>query len=267
MGQHVQPPTQAPTPAPMTAHRADPSLKGKLRRRYARLIARRPAVGALTRPMVSISFDDAPASAAEAGAAILEQRGLKGTYYVCSGLAGREGPMGRIADVPQIERLIGAGHEIGCHTFSHLDCGQASADAILNEVTWSRAGVVGLGAPQPATFAYPYGDVSPRAKRLLGQRFCLLRALHHGLVRQGTDLNQAPAVGIEGAEGEAEAWRWLDRAISQTAWLILYTHDVAESPSPWGCTPATLERLIDAALGAGAEIVTVAEGARRLAGP
>ena len=251
---------------PVTAHRADPSLKGKLRRRYARLTSRRPASTGPTRPMVSFSFDDAPASAAQAGAEILERRGLHGTYYICAGLAGREGPMGRNADVPQLERLIAAGHEIGCHTFSHLDCGDASAEAILNEVTWNRAGVVGLGASQPSTFAYPYGDVSPRAKRLLGQRFCLLRALHHGLVRAGTDLNQAPAVGIEGADGEAAAWRWLDRAISETAWLILYTHDVAENPSPWGCTPVVLERLIDGALGAGAEIVTVAEGARRLAG-
>lgn len=248
-----------------TPHRADPSLKGKLRRRYARLVERRPAARAPERPMVSISFDDAPGSAAEAGAAILEQRGLNGTYYICSGLAGRDGPMGRIADAAQVERLIGVGHEIGCHTWRHLDCGQASANEIADEVASNLMGLTEIGAPAPSTFAYPYGDVAPRAKRVLSSRFGLLRGLHHGLVRQGTDLNQTPAVGIEGADGEAAAWRWLDRAISERAWPILYTHDVADSPSPWGCTPRTLERLVDAAMLAGAEIVTVAEGARRLA--
>jgi peptidoglycan/xylan/chitin deacetylase (PgdA/CDA1 family) len=248
----------------MQPHRADPSLAGKLRRRYARLTERRPAEADPPGPMVSFSFDDAPASAAEAGAEILERKGLKGTYYVCTGLAGREGPMGRNADAAQIERLIAAGHEIACHTYTHLDCGQASPGAIAEEVLRNKAGLVGLGAPEPTTFAYPYGDVSPSAKRVLGRRFSLLRALHHGLVGRGADLNQAPAVGIEGPDGEAAAWRWLDRAISEKAWLILYTHDVAETPSPWGCTPAALERLIDAARCAGADIVTVAEGVRRM---
>jgi peptidoglycan/xylan/chitin deacetylase (PgdA/CDA1 family) len=215
--------------------------------------------------MVSISFDDAPASAAEAGAAILEARNVKGTYYISSGLLGREGPMGRFADAVQVERLIAAGHEIGCHTWSHLDCGQAAAGEIADDVSRNRAVLAGLGAGEPRTFAYPYGDVSPEAKRLLGARFGLLRALHHGLVLQGTDLNQAPAVGVEGPDGEAAAWRWLDRAISERAWLILYTHDVAETPSAWGCTPTALQRLVEGALSAGAEIVTVAEGVRRLA--
>ena len=248
----------------MEAHAADSSLKGKLRRRYARLVRRRPVRGALERPMVSFCFDDAPASAAETGAAILEKRDLKGVYYISAGLAGREGPMGRNADAVDIERLIAQGREIGCHTHSHLDCGQASAQAIADDVLKNKAALTGLGAPAPRSFAYPYGDVSLQAKRVLGPRFELLRALHHGLVRRGQDLNQAPAVGIEGKDGEAAAWRWLDRAISENAWLILYTHDVSETPSQWGCTPAALERLVEGALSAGADVVTVAQGCARL---
>jgi peptidoglycan/xylan/chitin deacetylase (PgdA/CDA1 family) len=114
----------------------------------------------------------------------------------------------------------------------------------------------------PTTFAYPYGDVAAETKRTLAPRFALLRALHHGAVSRGADLNQAPAVGIEGEAGEALAMRWLDTAVRRRAWLILYTHDVAERPSPWGCTPQSLERLAEAAVNAGCRIVTVAEGAR-----
>jgi peptidoglycan/xylan/chitin deacetylase (PgdA/CDA1 family) len=58
--------------------------------------------------------------------------------------------------------------------------------------------------------------------------------------------------------------RWLDRAAERKAWLILYTHDVAESPSAWGCTPEALGHLVDAALARGFDVVTAAEGARRL---
>jgi peptidoglycan/xylan/chitin deacetylase (PgdA/CDA1 family) len=249
----------------MQAHAADSSLGGKLRRRYTRLLSRRSARGRLERPIVSFCFDDAPSSAAETGAAILERRGAKGVFYISMGLAGRVGPMGRNADAVQIERLITQGHEIGCHTHSHLDCGQASAGEIADDVLRNKAALIGLGAPLPRSFAYPYGDVSISAKRVLAPRFELLRALHHGLVRHGQDLNQAPAVGIEGEQGEAVAWRWLDRAISETAWLILYTHDVAEEPSAWGCTPEALARLLDGALGAGVDVVTVAEGCDRIA--
>ena len=100
---------------------------------------------------------------------------------------------------------------------------------------------------------------------MLGPRFSLLRALHHGVIETGADLNQAPAVGIEGAEGEAIAARWLDEAASRKGWLILFTHDVKDAPSPFGCTPAALERLVDKAVAMGFEVVTAAEGARRAA--
>jgi len=118
--------------------------------------------------------------------------------------------------------------------------------------------------PAPRTFAYPYGDVSPAAKAVLNTRFMASRALHHGLVTTGTDLNQAPAVGIEGNDGEDVARQWLERAATTPdSWLILYTHDVRESPSNWGCTPQVLERLISEAASKGFEIVTFEDGARR----
>jgi peptidoglycan/xylan/chitin deacetylase (PgdA/CDA1 family) len=88
--------------------------------------------------------------------------------------------------------------------------------------------------------------------------------LHHGLITTGADLNQAPAVGIEGENGEAVANAWLDKAKARKAWLILYTHDVADEPSQWGCTTSALERLIDRAVAEGFDVVTVAEGAKRI---
>ena len=60
------------------------------------------------------------------------------------------------------------------------------------------------------------------------------------------------------------ALKWLDRAHARNAWLILYTHDVARQPSAWGCTTGALERLVDGAILAGFDVVTVAEGARRI---
>lgn len=248
----------------MEAYSADRSLKGKLRRRLALLAHRRPVRMRLERPMVTFSFDDAPASAAEAGAAALELRGIRGTWYFSAGLAGRDGPMGTYAVEADARRLAEAGHEIACHTFSHLDCGQAGAGSILEDVDRNAVALKAWGAAPAESFAYPYGDVSMAAKRVLGDRYRTLRTVQAGLVEDGTDACQLPSVGIEGPEGEAAALRWLDRAAQRRAWLILYTHDVAPTPSAWGCTPEALGHLADAAKARGFDIVTAAEGARRL---
>jgi peptidoglycan/xylan/chitin deacetylase (PgdA/CDA1 family) len=248
----------------MEVYSADRSLKGKLRRRLARLAARRPAQLALDRPMVSFSFDDAPATAAQAGAALLEAGGLRGTYFVCAGTLGQDGPMGANLGADAVGRLAAAGHEIACHTFSHLDCGKASPGEIDADEARNTEALQALGLTPPLTFAYPFGEVSVRAKQTLGRRFGLLRALHHGVIGQGADLNQAPAVGVEGLDGEAVASRWMDEAARSNAWVILYTHDVRPDPSPWGCTPQALGRLVEKALTGGFEVVTVADGCRRI---
>lgn len=244
-------------------YHADRSLKAKLRRRAVRFQSRRPA-RAPAGPMISFAFDDAPASAAENGAQVLESRGLRGSYFISAGLAGGKGPMGAFADAAAVRRLAQSGHEIGCHTFSHLDCGQAGAALAVEDVARNHRALGAWGVPTPTTFAWPYGDVAPETKRALKHRFSLMRALHHGLLSGGSDLNQAPGVGVEGPDGEAIAAGWLQRAAGRRSWLILYTHDVADTPSPFGCTPAALARLADAARAGGFEVVTVAEGARRL---
>ncbi len=244
-------------------YHADSSWRAKLRRRTVRLSSRRPA-RAPAGPMISFAFDDVPASAAETGAAILERRGLKGAFFVAAALAGSDAVTGPMATADDVRRLAEAGHEIGCHTYTHLDCGQASACDAVEDVARNAETLKAWGVARPATFAYPFGDVAPATKHALASRFVLMRALHHGVVTQGSDLNQAPAVGVEGPDGEALAMAWLARAARRQAWLILCTHDVADAPSPYGCTPAALERLADAALANGFEAVTVAEGAARL---
>ena len=117
------------------AYAADSSLKGKAVRRWARLRHQRPLPVSPGRPILSISFDDAPLTSTTTGADILESRGVSGTYYASAGLAGTEAPMGVCASAEDYLRLSAAGHEIACHTSSHLDCGRANAAAATADVT------------------------------------------------------------------------------------------------------------------------------------
>ena len=248
----------------MEAYQADSSWRGKLRRRAVRFASRSPA-RAPAMPMVSFAFDDVPASATDTGAAILERHGLKGTFYVAAALAGADAATGPIADVAAFRRLAAAGHEIGCHTYSHLDCGQASVCDAVEDVARNADTLLGWGLPRPSTFAYPFGDVAPATKRALAARFELLsRAAPRPRRRRGrTSTRPRRSVSrVRTAKGPRCAG-WTARP-RRRAWLILCMHDVAKTPSPWGCTPATLERLASTAVHSGFEVVTVAEGVRRL---
>lgn len=243
---------------------ADRSLFGKLRRRIARAVTVKPVrLENQSRPLLTISFDDAPVSAASNGSAILARYGARGTYFISAGLCGRDSHLGRYTTADEIKALAAMGHEIACHTFSHLDCGRAATAEIEADIERNQAALAELGLPASQTFAYPYGDVSPAGKRVLDGRYLAARALHHGLITSGSDLNQAPAVGIEGTAGEQTACDWMNKAAATSAsWLVLYTHDVRDGPSDWGCTPAVLDRILAKAREMRFDIVTFAEGAR-----
>ena len=61
-----------------------------------------------------------PHSAYTNGAAILEQHGLRGTFYIAAGTLGATDEHWRVIDRDQVRALHARGHEIGCHTFSHV---------------------------------------------------------------------------------------------------------------------------------------------------
>jgi peptidoglycan/xylan/chitin deacetylase (PgdA/CDA1 family) len=246
-------------------YQADTSIWGKLRRRASRLILNRPAhLETQTRPMLTFSFDDVPASAALTGAQCLEARGVRGTYFLATAMMESHSHLGRFASADEIRALNASGHEIAAHTHDHIDCGTSAYPDICANVAANINAFADMGLSRPETFAYPYGDVSPQAKLCTLNRFKAARGLAHGIVRTGVDLNQAPAIGLEGPNALSLGRRWLKRAsLRPDNWLIFYSHDVRESPSNWGCVPETLARLIDEGLDLGFDVVTFAEGAKR----
>src|SRR5579862_392377 len=152
-------------------------MRGSVRTHVARAVGRwvrsRPADIAWPQGVVSFTFDDFPKSALSTGGAILEKYGLNGTYYAALGLAGStSGDMGPLHDQGDIRAAHARGHEIACHTYSHLDCSQAPPRAILADIEDNAAALSALidGAAL-ANFAYPFGALSLAAKRVLSAHF------------------------------------------------------------------------------------------------
>src|SRR6516162_8911089 len=72
-------------------------------------------------PYISFTFDDFPQSALTTGGRILERHDVRGTYFVSLKMVGTESPSGLIARGQDMAALLAAGHQLGCHTFDHLD--------------------------------------------------------------------------------------------------------------------------------------------------
>src|SRR3712207_5311383 len=73
----------------------------------------------LASPVASMTFDDFPKSAWTIGGPLLAQYGAKGTYYAAGKFCGvREDGIDQY-DADDLRAVQAAGHEIGCHTYSH----------------------------------------------------------------------------------------------------------------------------------------------------
>ena len=147
---------------------------------------------------------------------MLERRGLRGSWFVSAGLFGAHDHLGDYVTAPDVADLARRGHEVACHTFSHLDCARVPAAAVVEDVELSRTRLAELGCP-PETFAYPFGEVAFAAKAALAGRFTLRRAIHPGLVRRGADLAQAPVL----SDATVAKLEKLDAKLGLTPCLIL----------------------------------------------
>jgi hypothetical protein len=86
-----------------------------------------------------------------------------------------------------------------------------------------------------------------------------------GLNGAVVDLNLLRANHLYGDIDELDrAQDLISENTRQSSWLIFYSHDVAEQPSPYGCTPSLLEKTVRFAVEQGATILTVADVVRTL---
>lgn len=215
-------------------------------------------------PMVSFTFDDIPQSAATRGAAMIEAHDATATFYVAGGLIGAPSPNWRMIAGQDIAALHARGHEIGCHTFSHARICDLDASALGDEIDRNRRYFDALDPSiRIENFAYPFGYGSFARSRQLKSAFRSCRSIVPGVNHDVVDLQFLQAMPL--IDGRIDRDR-IDRAFDETCenngWLIFYTHDVAERPSPFGCSPALLDHALRASADRNVSILNIAEALR-----
>jgi len=237
--------------------------KGKraARNAYRDLVAVDPVDARRDRGFASFTFDDFPVSALTVGGALLEADGYRGTYYASMGLAGQDLAVGQVFSRDDLLRCHGNGHEVAQHTFAHVRCTGLTRQEILADRAENAAALAPIEA---RNFAYPYGALNGSVKALMRRHFASCRGTRDGLNGRRTDLADLKANRIYSRLGVAGLMPLIQRAAETGGWLIFYTHDVAPVPSPYGCTPDEMRRVINAVGQAGLAVGTISEGLARL---
>jgi len=242
-------------------------LPGLINRKVTERLPLKPLFSRLSAPLASITFDDFPRSAWTVGGEILARRQVKATYYVSGGYCGHAHGGVDYFDQKDLVEVASAGHEIGSHSFEHERGPSTLTDLLIDDAERNAAFVEDvLGDYVMTSFAYPFGEASPRTKTVLGERFptCrgIVRGVNHGLM----DLSQLKAIGLEhGRWSQKRIENAIRKAVSDRAWVIFFTHDVSETPTPFGATPGMLTHALDCLAGAGIEILPVRHALARAA--
>jgi peptidoglycan/xylan/chitin deacetylase (PgdA/CDA1 family) len=199
------------------------------------------------RAALTLTFDDGSPSAANEALPVLDERGVKGTFFVTA----------KNLDGGAVEatwaRAEREGHELGNHTVDHChgpDLGRGRCLSARQELELCNRFIeTRLGAQDVYTFAYPFVDQRGGYKRAAQSEFLLARAGKGGLVGSETtpDWYSMDARFIEPSRGQTEKdWNaWIDEADSEKKWLVLVFHSIL--PEQWfeGIPRSALESIVD----------------------
>jgi peptidoglycan/xylan/chitin deacetylase (PgdA/CDA1 family) len=88
-----------------------------------------------------------------------------------------------------LNAILADGHELASHTFSHISCRSVSPWSFLADVQKGRQAIEQLtGSPDSGNFAFPFGDFTLNAKRLVGADAASCRSTWQGLNGPDVDL-------------------------------------------------------------------------------
>jgi peptidoglycan-N-acetylglucosamine deacetylase len=211
------------------------------------------------RMALSLSFDDARPSQLETALPILDEYGVKGTFYAV--------PAAIENDIPGWRAAAEAGHEIGNHTVNH-PCSvnfpfargkgveNYSLGEMARELTECNRLLEAYCGVMPRTFAYPCGNTFVGRGRdvrsyvpLVAERFIAGRGYpsERPTIPACCDLAQ-----VNGCVIDQKPWPRVMNFIAETreeaAWLCCAGHDVAAQDAHQTTRTDILRKLIEYAL-------------------
>jgi peptidoglycan/xylan/chitin deacetylase (PgdA/CDA1 family) len=215
--------------------------------------------------IVSFTFDDFPSTSATIGSELLQGFGWRGTYYLAPGLLDKETPVGKICSLTELNNLINAGHEIGNHTYEHINIKTVSRSIIKKELISSKAWLAEYNGN--VSFSIPFGSYNDKAMCQISGHFQTIRSINHGINLGATDMNLLKANPIYDSSNLDTIQQLIEKVGVTGGWLIFYTHDITLLPSAFGCTPDRFLSVLNAVKDAGLEVRSIRDAYARIFPP
>ncbi len=185
-------------------------------------------INAASAAIVTITMDDDYGGQYKYAYPILHERNINATAFVFTANIGKTAGNGTITflTIPQMKEMRDAGWEIAAHTITHPDLTTLNNSQIEYELSGSKAYLVANGF-DIKTFAYPYGKYNDNATRIAKKYFVIARTTDQGINPIPLSITSFNLEG-RGVEryNEAVIEGWIDEAIANNQWLILYFHNI-----------------------------------------
>lgn len=178
---------------------------------------------------VSFTFDDGSENQASIASRVLDEFGLKGSFYVVPGLTrDRKSdplPKGAFRDSiggaswEEWRDVARRGHEIGNHSLTHPFLTRITDEKLLErEIEESRRLITEKIGTPPLSFVYPHDRFNPHVRALV--------LAHHAAGREKDIIWGYPSFTARAGIGE------MDRALAERAWIVPVFHGVEQGYDP-----------------------------------
>jgi len=191
------------------------------------------------RAAISLTFDDARLSQIDRGIPILDEYGLKGTFYVSIDSLKQR--------LEGWKKAVAAGHEIANHSIKHPCSGNFpfareraledyTLDMMRNEFDQASSIIEQLLGVRPVSFAYPCGQKYVGRGRnlksyvpLVAEKFLTGRGWLDEWANDPAFCDMPQLMGVKLDEKDFDQVKTLmDRTLADGGWLVFCSHEVAE---------------------------------------
>lgn len=199
----------------------------------------------------SVTLDDGTYDQYAAAFPILEDLGIKGTFYLAArlldeGVWDDNGTIRKMMNWDQAAEIAEAGHEIGSHTYNHIDLTTGEADVEF-ELRFSREYIEKkIPSINVETFCWPHWRETEETLKLAAENYISARSgngvISYYLNRKGGIPSNPPenmyrinALGILNSQRDDEWKSLIDSVYKKGSWFVSSYHGVDNGNLPRDC--------------------------------
>jgi len=208
------------------------------------------------RGIVSLTFDDSLVSHYQPTLPLMQQYGMKGTFYITTETIDQAWGMSS----GQILAHVAAGNEIGGHTISHAHLTTLASGALHNELSTSKTVLESLIGSPVTSFASPYGEYSTTTVNAIKNYYQSHRSTDDGFnSKDGFDPYNIVVQNITVGLPLSTIKGWIDKAKTDKTWLVLVYHDIMDNGDLYSATPADFEAILAYLQSTGVSVQTLSD--------